>query len=265
MKKKLIIVAILVVIFSSLFYFRGHFRDLVLDWQRNQLPEEVTLVASSSPSDLPVIIPTKLSISTPVETKFKAINLAVPFSSQAPFGDWSEPYQNACEETSALMVAKYYSKEKITSEIAKQEILKIVAWENDTFGYYEDTTSAEIARLLKEYFGFKRVDVIYDISINDIKTELTAGRPVIIPFAGQLLGNPNFTSPGPIYHMLVVKGITKDGDFITNDDGTRNGYNYVYKADILYEAIHDAPTGGHTIDQEELNKSRRAMIVVYPN
>lgn len=29
-----------------------------------------------------------------------SINLAVPFTSQAPTGDWSEPWQNACEEAS---------------------------------------------------------------------------------------------------------------------------------------------------------------------
>jgi len=80
-----------------------------------------------------------------------------------------------------------------------------------------------------------------------------------------MLKNPNFKAPGPIYHMLVIKGLTKTGDFITNDNGTRNGHNYIYKPDILYAAIHDAPQGGHSINKADLDANRKAMIIVYPN
>jgi len=39
--------------------------------------------------------------------------------------------------------------------------------------------------------------------------------------------------------MLLLKGYTSDGEFITNDPGTRNGRNYVYKQAVLMAAIHD--------------------------
>jgi hypothetical protein len=34
--------------------------------------------------------------------------LDVPFTSQAPAGNWLEPWQNACEETSVIMVTNFF-------------------------------------------------------------------------------------------------------------------------------------------------------------
>jgi hypothetical protein len=286
MKKSPLIIIIIVITASIfLFYFK---KESPLTNQISESPasEEIPTPATSSEniktkdikqSASPMLvtepeiklvvepeIKKEVATSTP-ETKLSEINLDVPFSSQAPYSDWSEPYQNACEETASLMVYKYYQKETLTPAIAKQEILDLVAWENKTFGYYEDTTAQETAQILQDYYDFKRVDVVYNPTIADIKAQILAGRPVILPVSGQMLGNPNFKAPGPIYHMLVVKGITENGDFITNDSGTRKGHDYIYKADVLYKAIHDAPQGGHSIDKTELNANRKAMIVVYPN
>ena len=56
--------------------------------------------------------------------------------------------------------------------MVSQEIFKMVDWENKKFGYYEDTTVAETALMLSEYFGYKKVEVNYDITLDDIKNEL---------------------------------------------------------------------------------------------
>ena len=266
MKKSTIIIISLMVIIISLFYFKQ---------ESNLVPENLEIPIKKPAAPITEIkkeneIKKEEIVITPIattteKTKITEIDLNVPFSSQAPFSDWSEPYQNACEETAAMMVAKYYQKATLTPAIAKQEILDLVAWENKTFGYYEDTTSEETAKILRDYYSFKRVDVIYDFSLDDLKAQILAGRPVIIPASGQMLKNPNFKAPGPIYHMLVIKGLTKTGDFITNDNGTRNGHNYIYKPDILYAAIHDAPQGGHSINKADLDANRKAMIIVYPN
>jgi hypothetical protein len=289
MKKSLLIIVIaLVIVGAFLFYFKKESpltsEKLEISERPNSTTAEqaptttntttpttttTTMIAEVTTTSVEIkkeVATSTLKIATSTSTaKITAINLAVPFSSQAPFSDWSEPYQNACEETASLMVAKYYQKATLTPAIAKQEILDLVAWENKTFGYYEDTTAQETARILKEYYNFKRVELIYDFGLADLKAEVLAGRPVIIPASGQMLGNPNFKQPGPIYHMLVVKGVTKTGDFITNDNGTRKGHDYIYKADVLYKAIHDAPQGGHTIIKADLDANRKAMIVVYPN
>lgn len=57
-----------------------------------------------------------------------------------------------------------------------------------------------------------------------------------------MLGNPYFTPPGPIYHMLVIKGYNLT-EFITNDPGTRRGADYVYSYQTLMKAIHDWNNG----------------------
>lgn len=222
----------------------------------------------SSKYELPKEVGPQITSPTP-RVPAKAVNLAVPFSPQAPYADWSLPYQEACEETSAFLVHAFYARLDVTPKLADQAIKDTVAWEQKTFGYYQHTTAAETARLLKQYFGYRRVDVLYDITINDIKDQLRAGRPVIVPLAGRLIGNPYYQQPGPVYHMIVVKGFTEDGYFITNDVGTKRGHNYLVPEQTLYTAIHDAPTGGDgwTVPSPEryILTGRKAMIVVYPN
>jgi hypothetical protein len=50
--------------------------------------------------------------------------LEVPSTSQAPYSDWSEPWQNACEEAAILIVHHYLLGEKnnIPKETAKKEL-----------------------------------------------------------------------------------------------------------------------------------------------
>jgi len=195
------------------------------------------------------------------ETKKKPlpaeINIKMPFTTQAPFANWSLPYGEACEEASALMVHYFYQKKQFTKDIADKEIRKLVDFQTKKYGFYKDSTAEQTARFIREYWGYKKVRVVA-ATIEGIKQELANGRPVIIPAAGRLLGNPNFRSPGPLYHMLVIKGYTKDGKFITNDPGTRKGANYVYDQKKLLNALHDWNGG-------DVNNGKKVMIVIEPN
>ena len=58
--------------------------------------------------------------------------------------------------------------------------------------------------------------------------------------------------------MLVVKGYTKDGKWITNDPGTRRGADYVYSNDVLMNAIH-------SFNKQDMRKGAQEFIVVLPN
>ena len=167
-------------------------------------------------------------------------NLAVPFTSQAPSGNWALPYQEACEEASIYMVTEYYKGTpagKIDPVLAEAAINEIVDFENTFLGFYFDTTVAETASIVDSYYGY-HTRVIENPTIDDIKRQVADNRPVIVPAAGRELGNPNFSGVGPLYHMLVIKGYTAD-KFITNDPGTRNGENYGYDFNVIMEAMGD--------------------------
>ena len=167
-----------------------------------------------------------------------ALPLKVPFTTQAPFALWDPLHEEACEEASLLMVYYYRTGQKFATPLeADTEIKKMVTWEESN-GYKVDLTAGELVAMAAGYMKLKTGRVIVSPTVDQLKTELDAGRPVIVPAAGRLLGNPYFTPPGPIYHMLVLKSYDKDG-FIVNDPGTRRGENYHYGFKPIMDAMHD--------------------------
>ena len=136
----------------------------------------------------------------------------------------------------------------------------MAAWQKKHYGGYVDTSAADTAeRLIKGYAGYTKVNVKYDVGVEEIKTELAQEHLVLVPVNGRLLKNPNFTRPGPLQHMLLIRGYddTKR-EFITNDPGTRRGNGYWYSYEVLFNAIRDYPTGDH----KEIKEIRKAMIVI---
>lgn len=216
------------------------------------------LPVSPSPSASAIASPQPTKKAGPAVAALPAeINLAVPFTVQAPHGTWDPPYKEFCEEASVLMAASYLRNEDIPSpEFADQKMLEIKGFENKRFGYYQDTTVAETAVILKEYYQINHVELVEDPSVNDLKEAVAAGRLVIVPAAGRLLGNPYYTPPGPLYHMVVIKGYTAGGKFITNDPGTRRGADFLFDEQVVMNAIHDWRSDGH-IDQ-----GRKVALIV---
>lgn len=184
------------------------------------------------------------------------VNLKIPFTSQAPHKNWDHPYQEFCEEASMLMAASYIKGQVIANpDDADAKMLAIKEFEDRKFGFYKDTNAEETAVILREYFGLEKVETVADPTIANIKEALADGRAVIVPLAGRQIGNPNYKQPGPLYHMLVIKGYTKSGNFITNDPGTRKGADYVYKMDVLMKAIHDWNGGA-------VETGKKVMLIV---
>lgn len=264
-KSKLALVLLVIAILAALLYlFRAELRYRWIEVRKPSVPEEIGPYPTATPSRKPSAKP------TPGPKQVEGLNLAVPFQAQAPRGDWSMPWQEACEEASSALVDAFWKGQPLSVEDMEARIRALVDWENRNFGYYEQTPSAQVAQMLREALGYKRVDVLYGAGLADIESNVRAGRPVIVPLAGRLLDNPYYTAPGPIYHMLVVKGIAENGDLITNDVGTRHGHNYLYSRSVFLNAMHDLPEGGHDypagVDQEQwMESGRRAIIVVYPN
>lgn len=163
--------------------------------------------------------------------------LKVAFQSQAPFGDWSEPYENACEEASIITVEHYLNGQDLSKEQMKSEIDSAVAWQVANWGGHNDLNADKTLNLAQDYFHLSG-KVVRNYSLNDIKKYISSGLPVLAPSAGRKLGNPNFRGAGPEYHMLVIIGYDdSQGIFITHDPGTRKGEKYIYKYQIVLDAI----------------------------
>lgn len=201
---------------------------------------------------------------TPIQSDLKPktynlkpeVNLAIPFTIQAPNANWDEIHQEFCEEASVLMAVSYIKGWDIpNADTADQKMFEIKSFEEQKFGYYKDTTAEETAVIVREFYGVDKVIVVYEPTIENVKKALAEGKAVLAPAAGRQLGNPYFRSPGPLYHMLVIKGYTKEGNIITNDPGTRRGADYIYSPNVLMNAIHDWNDG-------DVDHGRKVVIIV---
>ncbi len=183
------------------------------------------------------------------------VALAVPFAPQAPFGNWDPPYDEACEEASLILADAFLKgKTSVSLEDMDKGINATVAWETQN-GMPIDITMAQLKTVAEQKYGLK-ARLIDNPTVDDIKKELAAGNPVILPLAGRDIGNPYFSGEGPWYHVLVVSGY--DGkNFITQDVGTKRGANYKYRYDVLMSAIHD-----WTGIKEEIHTGKRVVLVV---
>lgn len=221
--------------------------------------EEPIVIVPDNEQNVPAEIVEDIEQKSVEKTLAASVNLAIPFTPQAPHANWEAPYKEACEEASVYMVHAFYEGTKeglIAPETADQEIKKVIEFENQIFGSYEDTTAEQTITFAELMFGYQ-ADLIENPTVDVIKEQLALGRPVIVPAAGRLLGNPYYTAPGPLYHMLVIRGYTQDGQFITNDPGTKRGEAYLYPFDTLLDAVHDWNGDG------EITEGKKVVFVIY--
>lgn len=184
----------------------------------------------------------------------------VPFTVQAPNGEWrNHMYASACEEASILMALRWAQSKTLTKKEAHREIAALAAFEEKTYGFSHDTSAKDTARLIRDYYYHDAVTVREDITVNDIIRELEKGNIVIVPVNGQKVKNPYYTRPGPIEHMMVVRGYDPNTrELITNDPGTRRGKGFRYHRDTFEKALQDYPSGF----KEPIIKTNKVMIVI---
>lgn len=215
---------------------------------RNQKIENSSISSNSSNSSLssepqPIRIPSE-------------INLAVPFTSQAPNARWDAFDEEMCEEASLVMVNRFYQNRGFESKDDQKNALReIQNWEEVNLPDWKSNNAEEIARVAREMLGYQSARTIQLTDFKQIKEQIAQSNPVILPAAGRELKNPNFKAPGPLYHMLVVRGWLSDGRIITNDPGTRRGEGYIYDEPTLWAAIHDWNSG-------DVINGQRVMIVL---
>lgn len=182
----------------------------------------------------------------------------IHFYSQAPLGQWDAFHEDMCEEASVLNAALYLQDKKISNEDFEDRLQEMQEAEKKEIGEWKSTTIAQTKQFSDSYFAGKiRSKIVDNPSIENIEVEVAAGHPVVVPLAGRDIGNPNFTPPGPIYHMLVVKGYDAT-NFITNDVGTRKGNSYTYKKEVIMKNMHDW-------NAKDIHLGGKRVLVLYKN
>jgi hypothetical protein len=181
-----------------------------------------------------------------------AVRLPVPYVSEVPDGRWVGSWKNACEEASIAMVDAYYSGENsISIANAKVFMQNLFNIEHKLWNSDANTDAARTLKLINDNSDFNG-RIVEAPTVNAIKTELDAGRPVIVPLNGFTLGNKNipFLASGSGYHMFVIIGYdAATGEFIANDTGdTTDGPGHRYKYARLMNAIHDYDYGDKKTD-----------------
>ncbi len=248
---------------AALFAYRGDLRDAYDRWQRGPVPPAISrqdalrdnenavraVTAPSAPDENAAVdaapAAPKTETATPAAQALPAsYNLKVIFVPQAPFKVWDALHEDTCEEASMLMLKAYADGiDDMTLDEMEKKLQEIVAHEKDAYGDFKSTDADRTAEVMRDFLGLRGAKVVAISSIDDVKREIAAGRPVLLPAAGKLLKNPNFKNGGPLYHMLIAKGYTAT-TVVTNDPGTRLGADYVYADGVLWNAIHDWNGGG---------------------
>ncbi len=163
------------------------------------------------------------------------IELSVPYLSQVPDGIWVNPWANACEEASILMVNAYYEKTEIKNTEAKQAMQAMFAWENENFGKNFDTTAEETGLLVAAKANFSTEIKNYP-TLDEIKDQLRNNRPVIA-MLDQFILNQKPRDLNASFHVLVIVGFDDTTqEFIVNDPAD-SARHYPYSR--MMEALHD--------------------------
>ncbi len=221
---------------------------------------EVVTTATPPPSSLPS--PSPSPSPTPI-TITSLIDNIIPFTSQAPSGQWEDPvFQDGCEEASILMAMDWVnSTSHADPAIATQAIHDISQFEADTYGEYRDRSATDTAQLIRDYFKYDNISVKTDVTINDLKAELAAGNVIVAPMNGRALPNQHYTAPGPERHMLLIRGYDPVAkQFITNDPGTKFGEAFRFNEQDFFGAIRDYHTGYHI----PITSVKKTIIVIRP-
>lgn len=181
-------------------------------------------------------------------TPLRAAGISVPFVLQAPHSKWVQPYEDACEEAVMVMLDAFVkgdTRDRLPADEADRRILQIVALEREVLGYDRNTSVATMIRLINEYFPFDAY-AVRNPSVEQIKDEIDAGLPVVIPAWGKTLkkANPYFLQPGPTYHTILITGYDDaKQQFITQEPGVGRGRNFRYPYKTVIDGMADLKVG----------------------
>ena len=217
-------------------------------------PVDTTVSVEASPSPSP---------SSPF---LDSVHLAVPFTPQAPLGDWAN-HQESCEEANLAQITAFYSgnhSQVLDAHSADKTIRDLVNWEVKNWGGEYDLTDQRLGELAKGYYGYDYQ--VLPFTREGVLKELDDGHPVILGVTTHGLGNPDYPGYDAHYlqkgysvsHFVTLVGYDDQG-FILNDPGLTKGRGYHVGFIQLTFAIGN-------LDQQrpELNEGQ-VMLIVKPH
>ncbi|MFN2462908.1 MAG: C39 family peptidase [Candidatus Dormibacteria bacterium] len=161
--------------------------------------------------------------------------LEVPYTVQAPFGNW-RVHEESCEEAAMLMYRLFLHgdhRTDIPPAEADAGIRALKNWQVQNWGSEVDLSIDRTGQLAQANWGY-RYSVI-QATRETIRQAISDGHPVVVPVMTHSLQNPHY-GPKSVYHELVIKGYNAGG-VITNDPGVLEGKNWFYSWSILFDAI----------------------------
>jgi len=201
-----------------------------------------------------------LLFALPGSSSAASVNHNVPNVLQAPTGKWTDARQKyGCEEASILMAWAWLSDKIFDPRQAEGEIIAMADFEtNIMLGLHHDTSAADTAKLMREYYGVLSLRVENNITVEDLKAVLNQGAIAIVPVGFAKNARPFY--PKPIARHTVVVGAYDETaqTFGINDPLYKNTLWIPEK--VIAKSLRGYSTGIN----RPVRKSHSAMIVVSP-
>ncbi|HEY4505988.1 MAG TPA: C39 family peptidase [Candidatus Paceibacterota bacterium] len=179
------------------------------------------------------------------EARPQVVILPVPFIRQTPDGDWSYPWNNACEEAVIMMAERFYqgdTRETISGTETRELLPPLFKIQEKIWGSNKDSNAERTLRIIKEFDGAFDATIKTNPTLEELKAELKAGHPIISLHYGIGLDNPEhiYVKNGSGYHMILLVGYDDDTrEFLANDPEGPSGRNWRYSYDTIMETLGD--------------------------
>jgi hypothetical protein len=153
-----------------------------------------------------------------------ARDLPVPFRAQ---GNAAKPLRpEICSPTSVSMVMQYHGFDRPTEENA----LAIYDAEYDMFGNWARAVAWAGQNGFDAWLTRFR-------TWDQVKAAIASGQPIVASIRFKKGQCPSFVMQQTAGHLIVIRGVTRDGDLIVNDPASRDrGNGAIYKASELETA-----------------------------
>jgi len=199
--------------------------------------------ATPTPAPTPTVAPTPAPTPTPLPPSVLIAN--VPYTVQAPNGQWDAAHEEYCEAAAVTMVGLYYQGTTFPGNVipaatANADMAQVAGWERQTWPNQLNLSLQQIAQDGAHFYGLTASVVPLDL--NAIQGYLANGQPVIIPVMthggpGGTMINAHYGSDD-VYHVIVLVGYNAaQGIVYTNDAGISQGQDLAYAWTTLEAAV----------------------------